>query len=108
MFAIEERYRSGHNGAASKADGRKPRGFESHPLRIFILKCLGARFSGSEFLLASLLVGCYAWLVLEISVMKRLLFNWMDNHGYARWLLALFILLFCADDELEIRVAVHG
>ena len=30
---IEERYRSGHNGAASKADGRKPRGFESHPLR---------------------------------------------------------------------------
>ena len=32
---LEERYRSGHNGAASKADGRKPRGFESRPLRIF-------------------------------------------------------------------------
>jgi ribosome-associated toxin RatA of RatAB toxin-antitoxin module len=31
--SIEERYRSGHNGAASKADGCKPRGFESHPLR---------------------------------------------------------------------------
>jgi hypothetical protein len=30
-----ERYRSGHNGADSKSDGRvKPaRGFESHPLR---------------------------------------------------------------------------
>ncbi len=34
-LAIEERYRSGHNGAASKADGRKPRGFESRPLRLF-------------------------------------------------------------------------
>ncbi len=38
MLAIEERYRSGHNGAASKADGRKPRGFESHPLRHFFFE----------------------------------------------------------------------
>ena len=31
----EERYRSGHNGADSKSDGRhkSARGFESHPLR---------------------------------------------------------------------------
>src|SRR5438309_7225024 len=35
MRAEPERYRSGHNGADSKSDGRvKPaRGFESHPLR---------------------------------------------------------------------------
>src|SRR5512146_363130 len=35
FWAGTERYRSGHNGADSKSDGRvKPaRGFESHPLR---------------------------------------------------------------------------
>ena len=34
---LKERYRSGHNGADSKSDGRfiPPRGFESHPLRQF-------------------------------------------------------------------------
>ena len=39
-----ERYRSGHNGADSKSDGRviPARGFESHPLRHFI----SARFNG--------------------------------------------------------------
>src|ERR1700722_12278672 len=47
MFAIEERYRSGHNGAASKADGRKPRGFESHPLRQFFANTGQTRCSGS-------------------------------------------------------------
>src|ERR1700735_2641600 len=34
-FQVKERYRSGHNGADSKSDGRviPARGFESHPLR---------------------------------------------------------------------------
>ena len=35
-----ERYRSGHNGPASKAGilGNRERGFESHPLRFFMMR----------------------------------------------------------------------
>src|SRR5580704_17305234 len=41
-----ERYRSGHNGADSKSDGRviPARGFESHPLRQIKRACLQALF----------------------------------------------------------------
>src|ERR1700678_4816324 len=51
-----ERYRSGHNGADSKSDGRviPARGFESHPLRHLIC----SRFNGllrSPFSTAKLL-----------------------------------------------------
>ena len=44
MHRPPERYRSGHNGADSKSDGRvKPaRGFESHPLRHLLLVLLCA------------------------------------------------------------------
>src|SRR5450631_3747982 len=39
-ISLTERYRSGHNGADSKSDGRviPARGFESHPLRHFFSK----------------------------------------------------------------------
>src|ERR1700735_4412240 len=39
-FQVKERYRSGHNGADSKSDGRviPARGFESHPLRHLIFE----------------------------------------------------------------------
>src|ERR1700685_866824 len=40
IISYMERYRSGHNGADSKSDGRviPARGFESHPLRHFFSK----------------------------------------------------------------------
>src|SRR5476649_3003125 len=43
-ISLTERYRSGHNGADSKSDGRviPARGFESHPLRHLIC----SRFNG--------------------------------------------------------------
>src|SRR5450631_4544362 len=47
-----ERYRSGHNGADSKSDGRviPARGFESHPLRHLIFKSL-LRLESLEYFL---------------------------------------------------------
>lgn len=41
--SAQERYRSGHNGADSKSDGRciPARGFESHPLRHYVQETLG-------------------------------------------------------------------
>lgn len=54
LLANEERYRSGHNGAASKADGCKPRGFESRPLRFFIT--VGAAFAAAPICFALYMV----------------------------------------------------
>src|SRR5580704_911105 len=52
-----ERYRSGHNGADSKSDGRviPARGFESHPLRHLIFEAFLRLESLRSFPTASLL-----------------------------------------------------
>src|SRR5579863_8461673 len=52
-----ERYRSGHNGAESKSDGRviPARGFESHPLRHFFCESILRLESLGLFPTASLL-----------------------------------------------------
>src|SRR5450631_112469 len=52
-----ERYRSGHNGADSKSDGRviPARGFESHPLRHFFSKSFPVLNAAPDFPTASLL-----------------------------------------------------
>src|ERR1700692_2441277 len=54
---LTERYRSGHNGADSKSDGRviPARGFESHPLRHLIFEGFLRLESLRSFPTASLL-----------------------------------------------------
>src|ERR1700723_3349612 len=56
-FQVKERYRSGHNGADSKSDGRviPARGFESHPLRHLIFEAFLRLESLGSFPTAKLL-----------------------------------------------------
>src|ERR1700685_893356 len=57
IISYMERYRSGHNGADSKSDGRviPARGFESHPLRHFFSKSLPVLNLVPDFPIAKLL-----------------------------------------------------